>query len=271
MLLPADAYPKAKEAALKAIELDPELAEAHSALGVVRTHYEWNWQDAEASYRRALELNPNAAWVFPDYARLLAGLGRFDEALRVIGRGRELDPVGPHNRETEAFILYLARRYDSAIQQMLENAATDPEGRVVMAPELLPFAYEAAGKAAEAFAQWQEWAEVTGLAPATVAELDAAYASGGLTGYWQKRLELEERELEETGNAWPMHIAAIHARLGHRDRAMEWLESAVAERGLIFLLGVDPRWDPLRGDPRFQALLQRLKLPAASGGVSPAS
>ena len=260
MLLPGEGFPRAREAAVKALQLDPNLPEAHAALGRVLHNYDWNWAAAEKKYRRAIELNPSYALAHQQYSIVLTTVGRLDEALGEARKALELDPFSLIANHSLAWVYYLARRYEDAAQQYRATIELFP--RFPNSHEQLAGVYEATGENEKAFRAYRNWAEVAGLAAETVADLDRAYTAGGIRGYWKKRLELEVREEEETGNVWTYRRAEIHARAGEREEAFRWLEKAYSERnnGLVFL-GLAPAFDSMRSDPRFAGLLQRLGLP----------
>lgn len=262
MLLPAEGFPRARQAAVKALQLDPNLPEAHSALGRVLHNYDWNWAAAEKEYRRAIELNPSYALAHQQYSIVLTTVGRLDEALAEARKALELDPFSLVTNHSLAWVYYLARRYEDSVQQYRATIELFP--RFPNSLEQLAGVYEAKGENENAFRAYRNWAEVAGLPAETLADLDRAYAAGGIRGYWKKRLELEVREEEETGNVWTYRRAEIHARAGEREEAFRWLDKAYAERsnGIVFL-ALAPAFDALRPDARFAGLLQRLRLPHA--------
>jgi len=260
VLLSNEAYPSAKEAALTSLRLDPNLSEGYVPLGMVEAQYEWNWKSAEDDFRRAIHLNPGNERAHGHYAILLTATGRMDEALSEARRLLNLSPMGKMANLEMPYILYLARHYDAAIAQYqkgLEIYPNDVESR-----EGIADAYAAAGRTAEAFEAYQEWASIAGYPKPVIEDLSDAYSHGGMTVYWRKRLEMESVEQEETGDVFSYRTAALHARLNQIDEAVSWLERAYAEHSnrLIFLR-VDPVFDGLRSDPRFQNLIRRVGLP----------
>lgn len=260
ILVPVEAYPSAKEAALTALKLDPDLGEAYVSLAVVESHYEWKWKEAEQEFHRALDLNPNYDWAHAYYALLLIVVGRTDEAIAAARRALEISPLGHVANNELPWLLYLAHRHDAAIAQYRKVLEIDADA--VESAEGLADAYAASGREAEAFAAYQQWARLAGLPADLIAELDRAYSAGGMSAYWRKRLEIEQKETEETGDVWPYRMAALHARLRDRDGAISWLERAYAERSnRLMFLGVDPVFDPLRSDVRLQNLKNRIGLP----------
>jgi serine/threonine-protein kinase len=261
MLLGEDAVRNARPAAMKAIELDPESAEAHAALGRMRALYDWDWAGAESELRRAIELNPNYAVGHQWYSLLLIAMGRVDEAVSESKRARELDPFSVTINESSAWLFYVAHRYDESIAQGRRTIELDPT--FSPAYETVAMAYEAKGSADLAFAEYQKYAEVAGYDARTTAALKSAHDAGGMKGYLRKRLEMEQQEMKETGNVWPLQMAHFYARLGDRDQTFAWLEKAYAERhNRLYLLKADPVFDGLHSDPRFTDLLRRIGLPS---------
>jgi tetratricopeptide (TPR) repeat protein len=257
-LFPAKEYfPKIRTAALRALELDDALAEPHLLLAAVLTSYEWDWPAAERQYRRALTLEPGLPTGHQKYALALMWAGRFDDALREIERAQELDPLSPVLDANECEILYNARRFQRAIEHCRMAIGRNPD--FFGGHRMLGEAYVA-----------------TGELPAAVRELQTALALGGgvliegklghayaVSGNRKAALNIL-RKLEQSGLTEKFHdIALIHAALGDKDRAFQWLERSYQERSRSLLfLQVAPALDSLRGDPRFTDLLRRRFRPA---------
>ena len=259
ILLPTEAYLSAKEAALTALRLDPNLAEAHVSLGQVETHYEWNWKEAEREYLRAIELNPNYDLAYNAYAQLLIAIGRADEAIAQSKHAFELSPLGRRAIEEYPWILYLARKYDASILQYRKAMELDTQD--VESREGAADAYSAAGRDAEAFAQYQQWSRMAGYPQAIIDDLARAYAAGGMTGYWRKRLTMEKIEEDQTGDVFSYRMASLYSRLHETDSALVWLERAYAEHNVrLIFLRADPVFDPIRKEIRFQNLVDRVGL-----------
>jgi tetratricopeptide (TPR) repeat protein len=164
------------------------------------------------------------------------------------------------SNNTLEFIYYLAHSFDQAIEQGGKTIELDPS--YSPAYQTLGDAYEAKGMPEQAFSSYQKWAEAAGFSAETIAALKQAFESGGMKGYWRKRLEMEEKEEAETGNVWPLTRAQIHARLGERDKAFAWLEKMYSDRHeRLHLVRPDPVFDGLHSDPRFDDLLNRIGLP----------
>ncbi|MDQ3258445.1 MAG: tetratricopeptide repeat protein, partial [Acidobacteriota bacterium] len=257
---PREVMPKAREAVTKALEIDNTLAKAHVELAAIRLFYDWNWEEAERSYRHALELDPNSGHAHWSYASLLLYTKRFDEALAEMKRALELEPVSVVINRDVAKVLYFSRRYDEAIEQCRKTLELDPGFHTVYG--YLGSAYEQKGQYAEALAAQMEANALRGGSPETVAALRGAAEAGGWRGYWQKRLEVAQ-ELSKQEYVSPYQIAGIYARLGEKEEALQWLEKAYEERHYqITRLNVDPRWDGLRKDVRFINLVRRAGLEA---------
>lgn len=254
----AEAMPKAKAAALKALELDDTLAEAHTSLAQITANYEWNWDKAESEYKKAIELNPNYSTGHHYYATFLMGMGRHQEALEEMRRAQELDPLSPAIATFIAKANYYAGQNDEAIGQYHKVLKSDPS--FPMARSFLIHSLEQAGRFEEAVAQAKIEAAQAGRSQEQAEALDRAYRAKGATGYWREVL-LQVEHGKDQGAGSDLDIAAIYARLGDRDRAFELLERAFTERNMWLMnLKVDPRFDSVRSDRRFESLLHRIGL-----------
>ena len=250
--------PKARAAALRALELDEGLAEAHTVMALIVQNYELDWQTAEKEFRRAIELNPNYATAHHWYAEHLMWRGRFDEALTESEQARRLDPLSMIIAADHGAILYYARRYDSAIQQFLAVRELDPHNQ---RSGLIIHAYDEKGLFAEALADIEAHQPPLGMNPPWYwSELAYAYGRSGQQAQARRALEnlLELNRRQEVGAE---AIIWAYIGVGDNEQAMAWLEKAYAQRSpALTYLKVDPRYDPLRGDPRFQDLLSRVGL-----------
>jgi DNA-binding winged helix-turn-helix (wHTH) protein/TolB-like protein/Tfp pilus assembly protein PilF len=256
--LPGESYPLARDAALKALELDNSLAEAHTSLAYVNMYFYWDWQAAEGGYRRAIVLNPNYATAHQWYSEFLAAMGRFDEALTAIRRAKEIDPLSPVINAGEIWILYHARRYDEAIEQGKKLQDMRPEFAEVH--EYLKRCYDQKGMYREAVASRQMRRKLAGVDPALTPAIKRAEAAKDQRSYWHSRLE-QEIEDSKTEHPYPFEMAEIYSQLGDKDQAFEWLEKAFEARVyLMMYLKVLPNLDPLRSDPRFPDFLRRVGL-----------
>ncbi|NLP10778.1 tetratricopeptide repeat protein [bacterium] len=253
-----EAFSKSKAAAIKAVELDDKLAEAHAALAIATLFYDWDWESAERGYKRALELNPNSADAHREYAIYLGMIGRHRESIAEVQRALDLDPFNLAVRALVGELFWYGREYDRAIEQLQKTLELDPNfARVHL---VLWGVYEAKGMYSEAVATWQKYLSLTGVSPEEVAAVGNAYATGGMRGVYRWWLE-RSKEKSKQGYVRPIYFAWDYAALGEKDQAFAWLEKAYQERssGLLFLK-VDPSFDNLRSDPRFTALLKKVGL-----------
>jgi TolB-like protein/DNA-binding winged helix-turn-helix (wHTH) protein/cytochrome c-type biogenesis protein CcmH/NrfG len=250
---PHEAYPKAKEAVLKALVLDAELAEAHTSLAWILAAYEWKFAEAEQSFQRALALNPNYATARQWHSEFLSALGRHAEAIAESERAQQLEPFSLILNTARAEAYYLARQYDQVIAQCQNTIELDPN--FGEAYSMLARAYAAKGMPRAALAAHHKHMELMGWTPAV--KLQAPGAMNNMPAYWRQRLD-EERQ---TTQPFPLWMAESSAQLGDRRQALQWLEKLCQERNYwAMYLNVVPTLDPLRGDPHFQDLLRRIGL-----------
>jgi TolB-like protein/tRNA A-37 threonylcarbamoyl transferase component Bud32/Tfp pilus assembly protein PilF len=260
VLTPDEALPKAKAAALNALKLDNSVAEAHSELGYERAVFEYDWAGAKEEFQRAIQVNPNSAEAHYLYAlSWLTPTGRHDEAIAEIKRTLELDPMSlPHNQGA-VYIFYYARRYQQALDQcrktieMNENFAGG-HWRLAEVDNQLGDYHEAILELEKArLLSGDKLDEVA----AGITALRKALDRSGARGYWQ-----EYRTLLEHGLGSPVEVARAYATLGQKDKAFLWLEKGYKTRDSdIQLIGVDPKLDNLHSDPRFADLMRRIGLP----------
>ncbi len=251
---PAEAYPQAKAAALRALALDANLAEAHATLGTIKSHYEWDWSGAEDSFRQALVANPNYATAHQWYAEHLAGRGRFTEALAEIHRAQELDPNSLIIAAVEGWVLIFARDYDGVIAQAQRVIARNPDFAEVYS--YLGLAYEQKGMYREAMDAHERRSTMMGDNTAAASALRTAPVRDA-QDFWRKRLKLEEVKLDGS----PYDAAEALTQLNEPERAIALLEQSCDQRyARIAHLNVNPNFDTLRNHPRFQALLRRVRL-----------
>jgi DNA-binding winged helix-turn-helix (wHTH) protein/TolB-like protein len=249
--------PNAARAALTALELDPELAEAHASLGRIKSH-RWDWSGALEEFKKVIELNPNYASARAWYGLCLGELGRFDEALAEIKRAQALDPVSLIINSQFGSLLYMSRRYNEAVQQFRKTLEMDPDFAVTRF--ILGYAYEALGKYEDALKEYKHsQGDLGNLAEFTacVGRMDA------FSGRREQALYAIDEliHLSESGYVQASLIATIYAALGDKDEAFQWLERAYVEHDDdLCMLKFDTRLDSLRGDPRFDSLLQRVGL-----------
>ncbi len=258
-LPPREAMPKVRTAALKALELDDTLPEAHVSLAFVRAYYEWDWVAGEKEFRHAIELNPNHAPAHEWYGFYLAQLGRFDEGIAELKRAHELDPLSFGIAFYLGQSYYWARQYDRALEQAQKAIDVDPshdwpyllEGEV----------YERRGDFSAAIAAFEKSRQLAPESLYAIAELGHAHAAAGNRREALKALE-DLKQLSKRRYVDTTLMAMICAGLGEKDQAFAWLQQALDARneGLLFLV-VDLRFASLRSDPRFQNLLRQMKLP----------
>jgi DNA-binding winged helix-turn-helix (wHTH) protein/TolB-like protein/Flp pilus assembly protein TadD len=256
---PQAAMPLARAAALKALEIDDSLAEAHASLAHVKTNYEWEWAEAESLYRKAIALEPQYATAHQWFGiHYLAPMGRLEEAIAENRRARQLDPLSAVFNAFVGGALYFARRYDDAIEECRKTIDLHPDFGV--AHWYLGRAYLQKGRHQEALAELQKAVALSGGSPLMKGTLGVGYARAGDRAAAERTLgELEKLRAESYASA--LDFADIHAALGDRERAFRWLDQAAAERSFhLIYLKVWPELDPLRPDPRFKALILRLGL-----------
>ena len=259
VLPPAEAFPKAKEAAAKALEIDDTLAEAHASLVLAKIEYDWDWPGAEREYNRTTELDPNYATVYDYYGNDLAAMGRLDEALVARKRAEELDPLSLIDSSVVGWDLYHARQYDQAIQQL--RRTLDMDANFPFAHLCLGLAYEQKGMFKEAIGELQKGSSLSGGEPTTVGALGHAYAASRRKDEAQKVL-VELKQLSRRRYVPPYDIAVIYIGLGDKDLTFEWLEKAYRDHSSwLPFLKVDPRFGSLQGDSRYRDLRRRMGLP----------
>ncbi len=256
---PNETLPKSKAAANKAIEIDNDLAEAHTALGVSLFWYDWNWSGAEDQYKRAIELNPNSSVAHLFYSHLLSNIGRHDEALTEVKRARELDPLSAFVSALEGQFLLHAGRTDEALDRLRQASELDPN--FYFPHQFAASAYIERGMYGEAATEARRAKE---LAPnQTVSRSFGAYALAKLGKRDEAQAMLGELlKLSTEGFVPPSHIALIYHGLGETDQALSWLEKGYEQRDpKMAFLKVEPKWNTLRAHPRFQELMKKMGFP----------
>jgi tetratricopeptide (TPR) repeat protein len=251
-VLPArEALPKARAAALRALQLDPNLSEAHASLAWVKHRYEWDWVAAEEEFQRAITLNPGYATARQWYSEFLSTMGRNEEALAQAKQARDTDPLSLIINHNMARRLYFARRFEEAVLESRKTLEMDPEFRV--ARVMLGLEYAAQGHFKEAVAEFEQ----------TGARSLSGYAHGR-AGQDKEALAVlaELREAAASRHVAPTQFVFVHIGLGQKDEALRWLEKDFEARSdYMVYLGIDPVLDSLRGDPRFEELLRKVGLP----------
>jgi TolB-like protein/Tfp pilus assembly protein PilF len=257
-LAPKEAMRKAKAAALKALEMDDTLAEAHTSLAFTKLNYDWDWSGAEREFKRAIELNPNYDNAHHWYSHYFTAMGQTEESLAESKRALELDQLGLIMNEHLGWHYFYARQYDLAIEQFRKTLEMDPN--YGLTHWYLGMAYEQKAKYVEALAELQKGKDLLKENVGVEADLGHTYAVSGNREEAQKVMD-ELEELSKQRYVSSYHIALIYTGLGEKDRAFEWLEKAYEERSdLLVYLKVEPRLDRLRSDPRFTRLLHRMGL-----------
>jgi serine/threonine protein kinase/tetratricopeptide (TPR) repeat protein len=256
-----DPWSRAKAAAVSAVAFDEESPEAHTSLGFIRAYFDYDWTGSDKEFRRALELNPGY-WVAPYwYAMILCSCGRFEEAEAQIGRGMELEPLSALVAHCHVMVPYLAKRYDVAVERALRALEANPDAFLVR--WWLGAAYACQGKLEQAIVETEKAVTMSdGKISWIVGALGAAHAQAGHRAEAQRILDdLTERAQRETVDAVAMIV--LYTALGDFDNALTWAERGCETRGMLPVMPLDARMDPIRSHPRFQAVLRRMNLPGA--------
>ena len=253
-----EAMPKQRVAALKALELDDKLAEAHTSIAVVRIVYDWNWTAAEQEFKRALEINPSYATTHAWYAAYLMARGQFDQGIAEIKQAQELDPFSLSISNALAGHYYHAQQYDQAIAQYQKTIEMNPN--VFVPHSDLAQAYEQKGMYAEAIAEVNQAISLSERSAELVGQLGHIYAVSGKKNEALKALA-ELNEPSKQADVSPVDLALIYTGLGEKDQAFTWLQKAYDERSpSLIYLKVEQKFDSLRAEPRFADLLRRIGL-----------
>ncbi len=255
-LSPRKTMPKARIAATKALEIDSTLVEAHASLALIKMLYEWDWAGAEAEFKKALEPDHNYPTAHHWYGMYLVARGRFDQAIAEVQRAQLLDPLSLAVNSDLGLVLYLARRYDEAVEQYRATMDLDPgfpDARIG-----LLMAYNEIGMFHQPVSEFLRSPE--SFSRDIAARLEEAYLQSGVTGYWRAYLELAEAPGRDVACS-PYVRARLYAEIGDEAQALRWLDKAHAERdGGLSLLKVDPGLDSLRTQRRFVAMLRSIGL-----------
>jgi eukaryotic-like serine/threonine-protein kinase len=262
-LSPSETFPKAKAAAMKALELDDALGEAHAALAYAKWFYDWDWSSAEREFKRAIELNPNSALSHDRYAECLTTRARFDESIAEGERAQELDPLSPLVLGALGYAYLATRRYDQSIAQYQKALDLDQNAAWIRAE--LGWAYVVKHMYPQALADYDKIAEQD----KTVTEGNQLVASGlgwvyAVSGKRPDALRIAKEFGDLSSHTYVdfYQVAAIYAGLGDKDEAFRLLEKGYEEHSASMpYLAVDPFWDNVRSDPRYADLLRRMGLP----------
>jgi eukaryotic-like serine/threonine-protein kinase len=256
-LTPArEGFPKARSAAIKAVELDDALAEAHTSLASVKEVYDWDWAGAEKEFRRAIELNPGYATAHQWYAEFLAEMGRFDEAVDHGTKARDLDPLSLMANTALGEILYESRQYDQAVQQLHKALDLDPS--FGEAHRLLGQSYLQQSRHKEAIVEFEKALTLSGRSPQCAVLLGRAYA---ISGQKRKAQDILENLKSQSRHRYvaPDDLSRLYSSLGNKDEALRLLQQAYEQHlPSMVNLKVEPAVDELRPDKRFQLLLHRV-------------
>jgi TolB-like protein/DNA-binding winged helix-turn-helix (wHTH) protein/lipopolysaccharide biosynthesis regulator YciM len=255
----AEVAPKARAAALKSLELDNTLAEAHTSLATVRFNYDWDWNSAASGFRRAVELNPSYATAYQRNSLYLMSMGRTTESIAEMNRAHDLDPLSTSTNFSLGSRLYMAREYDQAIEQLRNTIDMDPG--FVLPRLVLGQAYEQKKAYDQAITELRRAAEISQNSPPVLAALARTYAVSGRT---TEARNLLDQLMQQSKKQYvsPFYVAIVYAGLGEKEQALDWLEKAYGDHSnAIIFLKVDPQLDTLRGSLRFHELQRKLRLP----------
>ena len=251
---------EARKAAVKALELDPTVGEAHASLGFFTFLYDWDWLKTEVEFKRAIDLSPNYAQAHRWYSIYLAHMGRHQEAIQEAQLAQQLDPLSLLMNQTAGMVLCLARQYDRAMEEL--RKVIDMDANYAAAHGTLGLVYARKGMCEQAIDEFATVASLAGGHPAVATSVKAltAYTYAVCNRTDKARALVNEILPEPTASAYL--LATIYASLGEHDRALDWLDRAYADRDVqVVALKVDPALDPLRPTTRFQELVARIGLP----------
>jgi len=259
-LPPKEAFPKGKAAAMTALKLDPDLAEAHAPLAAVLWLYDWQWEEAQTEFKRSLELCPTYATANHWYAEYVMTMGRHEEAMARMKKTQELDPLWLIINVAVGWAFYNARRYDEAIEQLRRTIELEPHYPLTY--WILGLLLRKTGSYELAIADGEKGVKLSGGSPLMRAALAQTLGTAGRTSEARQILD-DLTQLARQKYVAPYVFAGIHIGLGENDRAIEYLEKSWEEHShWLIYLHIDPGMDGLRDDSRFQGLLRRVGLPA---------
>lgn len=259
---PDDVMPKGKAAAVKALELDDSLAEAHNSLAYIQFTYEWNWAASEKEFRKALKLNPKYATAHHWYAFKLAAMGRHEDAIAEVTLSRELDPLALIINTEVGWAYYFARRFDEALEHYLKALEMDRGFSVTHM--FLGTVYAQLGRHQEAIMELRRAVELSGGSVLMKGMLGYACGLAGEADSAHKIID-ELNEMSSEHYVSPYNVALVYAGLGETDNALSWLKKAFEQRGLFLAwVNTEPMFDGIRSDPRFADLVTRIGLKPAT-------
>ena len=249
---------------MTALQLDPDLAEAHTALAAVLWLHDWQWEEAQTEFKRSLALSPTYPTANHWYAEYLMTMGRHAEALARMKNSQELDPLSLIINVAVGWAFYYSRRYEDAIEQLRRTLDLDPNYPVTY--WILGLLLRKMGRYDLAIAEGEKAVKLSGGSPLMRAALAHTFGRGRQDQAKQRQMLDELTQLAKEKYVAPYFLAGIHIGLGENDRAIECLEKSYAEHShWLIYLHIDPSMDGLRYDPRFQDLLRRVGLPASLG------
>lgn len=256
LLRPQEAYPKARAAATKALEIDETLSEAHASLAVVKMDYEWDLPGAEREFKRAITLNHGYPGAHQWYALLLAARGQTGDALAEMKRAHDLDPLSLIIDMGLGGLYIYARQYDQAIAHFEKTRELHPEA--FQPDSNLAYVYEIKGMKDEAVAAYLKSRTLAGDSAERVSAFKTTYAVSGWKGYLERRVD-EMKAQARLKYVSPFSIALVYAQMGEKTQALTWLEKTYEERNYrLLFIRIDPRLDSLRSEPRFIDLMKRI-------------
>ena len=250
-----EVFPRAKASAMKALEIDDKLSEAHTSLAYEKFLHDWDWKGSEREFKRAIKLNPRYSTARQWYSVYLWAMGRFDESIEQSEKAVELDPLSRANNLTLGMAFYFARHFEQAAHQLKKTLEIEP--RFFPARVSLSLAYEQLGKFEDAVTE-AETARATEDVPLVLAQLGGAYAVAGRREEAFEIIETIKAQAKERYVS-PFELATVYADLEETDLALEWFEKALEERAswMVFLK-TTPKFDRLRSTPGYQSLLDRI-------------
>ena len=259
-----EGLPKARQAAMKALEIDERLSQAHSSLAWVKYVYEWNFPEAETEFHRSLELHPSTSWPPLWYGMYLAQGNRIEESIAEMRKVQQMDPLSPVANALALVPLVTGRKYDAAIEDAQKLLDMDRQNG--LARWIMNMAYERKDDFSKAIALQEETAVLYGAPKEATAQsaerLRSAYKTLGPQGYWRVNLERQRLEWKKKPGE-PYDLAALYARVGDREHAFVWLDKAFRahSQALIYWLRTDPAFDSFRSDAKYEELVRRIGFP----------
>jgi TolB-like protein/Tfp pilus assembly protein PilF len=258
-LAPKDAFPKAQAAAVRALEIDSTLADAHASIGFFKFYYEWNWSSAEKEFKTAIALNPNYALGYDYYGYYLTMMGEYDEARSALRKAEDLDPLSVRIRTDMGFSMYYGGNYDKAIKEF--QASLEMEPRYALTHVWFARLYQASKKYPEAIAQYRESLKYIRNWTVALAGIGNIYGEEGKKGEAMKMLDTLN-SLSSKQFVTSYGVALVYTGLGDKDNTFDWLEKAYDERSnYLVWFHRDPRWASIRSDKRYMELVKKIGLP----------